>query len=202
MATRSRSRVGGALRRLLMSGAFVPCSMLLALVLTVGVGVNLLVRAGNWPPAFAQPRTTLLISTPQATAPPTSLHVIVLGAVRTPGLYPLPAGALTKDLIQFAGGAITTADLSRVDLTAPLRDGASVYVPHKGEVIPAERGGKIALNQANATDLHNALGVSTTICKRIIAYRAAHGNFTAVSQLLLVPVTQATFDRIKDLVTV
>ncbi|MGH2484621.1 MAG: helix-hairpin-helix domain-containing protein [Ktedonobacterales bacterium] len=202
MATRSRSGIGGALRRLLMSHAFVPGSLLLALVLTLGVGVNLLVRAGNWPPAFAQPRTTLLISTPRATAPPTSLHAIVLGAVRTPGLYPLPTGALAKDLIQFAGGALTTADLSRVDLTTALRDGASIYVPHKGEVIPAERDGKVALNQASATDLHNALGVSATICKRIVAYRAAHGDYTAVSQLLLVPVTQATFDRVKDLVTV
>jgi competence protein ComEA len=185
-----------------MGSAFVPCSLLLALLLTVGVGVNLLVRAGNWPPAFAQPRTTLLLSTPQATAPSTSLHAIVMGAVRTPGLYPLPAGSLAKDLIQFAGGALTTADLSRVDLTAPLSDGASIYVPHKGEVIPTERDGKIALNTASATDLRNALGISTTICKRIVAYRVAHGNFTAVSQLLLVPLTQATFDRIKDLVAV
>jgi competence protein ComEA len=185
-----------------MGRAFVPCSLLLALLLTVGIGVNLLVRAGNWPPALAQPRTTLLISTPQATAPPTSLHAIVLGAVRTPGLYPLPAGSLAKDLIQFAGGALTTADLSRVDLTTPLRDGDSIYVPHKGEVVPAERDGKLALNSASATDLHNALGLSTTICKRIVAYRAAHGNFTAVSQLLLVPLTQATFDRVKDVVTV
>ena len=96
MATRSRSGVSGAFRRALMGSAFVPCSLLLALLLTVGVGVNLLVRAGNWPPAFAQPRTTLLLSTPQATAPPTSLHAIVMGAVRTPGLYPLPEGIPRK----------------------------------------------------------------------------------------------------------
>ena len=81
-------------------------------------------------------------------------------------------------------------------------DGSSVYVPRKGEVIPAEINGKLDLNQASATELHNALGLSTTICKRVVAYRTAHGNFTAISQLLLVPVSQTTFDRIKNLVAV
>lgn len=69
-------------------------------------------------------------------------------------------------------------------------------------MLPTEIDGRIALNQASAENLHNALGVSLTICKRVVAYRTAHGNFTAVSQLLLVPVSQTTFDRIKNLVAV
>ena len=64
--------------------------------------------------------------------------------------------------------------------------------------LPFERGGKIDLNAASADELHRALGISLTIARRIVTYRAAHGAFSAVSQLLLVPVSKTTYDRIKD----
>lgn len=202
MSSGGGSPVKNALRRIMSSQLFVPLSLMLTIALVLGVGVNLLMRAGDWPPTFAQPGTTITFSSPPSPSSTSDIHVIVLGAVRTPGLYPLPSATTVKDLIGFAGGALTTADLSRVDLTAPLTDGSSVYLPRKGEVIPAEINGRIALNQASAEDLRNALGVSLTICKRIVAYRTAHGNFTAIGQLLLVPVSQTTFDRIKNLVAV
>jgi DNA uptake protein ComE-like DNA-binding protein len=60
----------------------------------------------------------------------------------------------------------------------------------------------VNLNIASVTDLHNALGISTTVARKIVTYRSAHGTFTAVSQLLLVPVSKATYDRINDLVAI
>ena len=53
----------------------------------------------------------------------------LLGAVRSPSRYTLPAGAHVADLIEVAGGVLTSADLTRVNLTATLADGQSVYVP-------------------------------------------------------------------------
>jgi len=44
--------------------------------------------------------------------------------------------------------------------------------------------------------------VSAEIARRIVAYRAAHGPFTAISQLLLAPISQTTYDRICLLITV
>ena len=202
MSGSGRAPAKNVLRRVVNSQAYVPLSLMVTLCLLLGVGVNLLIRAGDWPPVFAQPRTSIVFSAASSPSPSTDIHVIVLGAVRTPGLYPLPPATTAKDLIGIAGGALTTADLSRVDLTATLADGSSVYVPRKGETIPAEINGRIALNHASAQDLRNALDVSLTICKRVVAYRTAHGNFTAISQLLLVPVSQTTFDRIKNLVAV
>lgn len=202
MATRRRSPMTNAISRLLDSPAFTPLQLALLLVLALGVGVNALMRIGDWPPSFAQPSTSIIISTPPSPSPSTARHAIVLGAVRTPGEYPLQPGAQAKDLIQFAGGALTTADLSRVDLTVILADGASVYVPRNGEVIPVEIEGRLALNRASESDLHNALGLTSAISKRIVAYRTAHGNFTAIGQLLLVPISQTIFDRIKNLVAV
>jgi competence protein ComEA len=71
-----------------------------------------------------------------------------------------------------------------------------------GETVPLTLGGKLDINVASADDLHNALGVSLTIARRIVAYRVAHGSFTAISQLLLVPITRSEYDKVKDLVTV
>ncbi len=77
-----------------------------------------------------------------------------------------------------------------------MSDGQTVYVPHVGETAPLLLGGKLDLNTANEHDLHNALGISLQIARRIVAYRVAHGQFTAVSQLLLVPISRATYDHI------
>lgn len=107
-----------------------------------------------------------------------------------------------RKLYRVGSSLLDNADITRVDLAALLIDGQSVYVPRLGEQVPPELGGRVNLNVASAANLHNALGVTTSIANRIVAYRATHGPFTAVSQLLLVPVSKATYDRIKDLVTV
>ncbi len=126
----------------------------------------------------------------------------VLGDVASPGVYTLPIGARVQDLVAAAGGALPDADLARVDLASRITDGQEVYVPRVGETVPLMLGGKVDINVASAEDLHHALGISLTIARRIVAYRAAHGSFTAVSQLLLVPISRAEYDKIKDLVTV
>jgi competence protein ComEA len=131
-----------------------------------------------------------------------SIAGYVLGAVASPGVYTLPNGARVQDLVAAAGGALPDADLARVNLAAHLADGQEVYVPRVGETVPLTLGGKVDINVASAEDLHHALGISLTIANRIVAYRAAHGSFTAVSQLLLVPISRAEYDKIKDLVTV
>jgi competence protein ComEA len=112
-------------------------------------------------------------------------------------VYTLAAVARVSDLVQAAGGLTPDADLTRVDLAAHVADGQEVYVPRIGEVVPADLNGLVNLNVATAQELHDALGISLEIAQRIVAYRTAHGPFTAVSQLLLVPISRSTYDRIK-----
>lgn len=189
------------LSRILSSRWYVGVSAALALVLLTGTSVAALTHTGVFPPAFLQPQSHITITGP-GIASSTRIQAYALGAVRTPGVYTLTEGARVHDLIEFAGGALSDADLSRVNLAAVLSDGSSVYVPLVGEVVPLERGGKIDLNVATAAQLHNALGITLTTARHIVAYRAERGGFTAVSQLLLVPISRTIYDRIKDLVTV
>ena len=136
----------------------------------------------------------MVISGPSS-GTPIPVQAYVLGAVRTPG-------ARVHDIIAAAGGALANADLTRDNLAAVVNDGVSVYAPLFGEVVPSERGGTIDLNAATAEQLHQALGITLTTARKIVAYRTAHGDFTAVSQLLLVPISSSSYDHIKDFVTV
>ena len=191
----------GWLGPLLRSRAYLPVSLSLTALLVAGASLDLVVRAGAWPPTFLRPHPAITITNPGVSVAAT-IQASVLGDVRAPGVYTLVRGSHVHDLVEAAGGVLTTADLSRVNLGAVLADGQSVYVPRSGEQIPVERDGKIDLNAATATQLHDALGITLTSARHIVAYRAAHGRFTAVSQLLLVPVSKTIYDRIKDLVTV
>ncbi len=189
------------IRRIIESKYYVPLSLVCLLALSVGIAINVLIRTGQWPPALARSSATVVISGP-GSGNPSPIQAYVLGAVRTPGVYALSPGSRVRDLIQAAGGALQTADLTRVNLASPVSDGESVYVPQYGETVPGELGGKINLNTATAEQMHAALGISLTTARKIVDYRGTHGDFTAVSQLLLVPISRTIYDRIKDLVTV
>jgi competence protein ComEA len=141
----------------------------------------------------------------ELTASNTSLQAYIVGAVNAPGVYILPDGARIHDLVAAARGVRQGADLVRVNLAAPLFDGEEVYVPLVGEPFPDNIGGNgitVNINLASAESLHLQLGISMTTADAIVSYRETHGPFTAVDQLLLVPISRTIYDKIKDLVTV
>jgi competence protein ComEA len=60
---------------------------------------------------------------------PYPVRVYVLGAVRVPGVYPLPRGSIVQDALAAAGGTTGRADLSGLNLAQLLQDGDRVDVP-------------------------------------------------------------------------
>ncbi len=173
--------------------------LLAALVVLVGFRVAPLIQATL---AQASSAPSSISITGPGVATNASITAYILGDVTAPGVYTLAEGARVQALVAAAGGALDDADLTRVDLAAPVVDGQEIYVPRVGETIPLTLGGKIDINIASADDLHRALGLELATANRIVAYRVAHGPFTAVSQLLLVPISRATYDKLKDVVTV
>jgi competence protein ComEA len=167
--------------------------LLAGLRLAPGVAANLI--AGRQPA-----RPAISISGPGTSD--ASVTAYILGDVVAPGVYTLATGARVQALVAAAGGALDDADLTRVDLAALVADGQEIYVPQIGETIPLTLGGKIDINVASASDLHHALGIQLATANRIVAYRAAHGSFTAISQLLLVPISLSEYNKIKALITI
>jgi DNA uptake protein ComE-like DNA-binding protein len=190
----------GRLTRLLRSSYFTPLTLAVIAVLTVGIVVQLHAIAGALPGSRSG-AGRIVITGPGRTGNGDQIQTYVLGAVVAPGVYALPRDARVHDLLSAAGGATADADLTRVSLAGALADGGTVYAPHMGESIPPTLGGKLTSNTASEHDFRYALGISAEIAQRLVADHTAHGPFTAISQLLLVPISQTTYDRIRLLVT-
>ena len=69
-----------------------------------------------------------------------SIIVDVAGWVRRPGVYEFAAGDRVIDAVNRAGGARNGADLTSLNLAAPLADGTQVVIPRPGATArPARR---------------------------------------------------------------
>jgi competence protein ComEA len=128
----------------------------------------------------------------RARASSSQLVVDVAGAVRRPGLYHLGAGTRIADAVAAAGGATARADVTLVNLAAPLADGEQVLVPLRGAAATSAGGAPsptapLDLNTASSEQLDALPGIGPTTAQKIIDYRQAHGPFRSVDDLEAVP---------------
>ncbi|MBD0347587.1 MAG: ComEA family DNA-binding protein [Thermoleophilia bacterium] len=143
-----------------------------------------------------------------AEEPRARLTVHVVGAVRRPGLYRFRDGGRVADAVRRAGGATRKADLSLINLAAPLADGLQVVVPRRTPVAAggaaaaaAVPGGPVHLNTATAEQLDELPGVGPVTAERIIDYREQNGGFTSVDELDAVPgIGPARLETLRELV--
>lgn len=70
--------------------------------------------------------------------------VHMIGAVRRPGVVPVPPGSRVTDAVDGAGGLSDDADLTRINLARVVGDGERIWVPVRGEEPPADVGGSPA----------------------------------------------------------
>lgn len=130
------------------------------------------------------------------------LTVHVAGAVKSPGIVRVPAGARVFDAIAAAGGADPAAELNSLNLAAVVQDAAKIHVPRTGEAAPSQpvgpaggaptagstgagtsAGGKVNLNTATAEELDTLPKVGPVLAKRIVEWRQQHGPFASVEDL-------------------
>lgn len=143
----------------------------------------------------------------------------VVGAVRRPGVVRVDAGARVADAITAAGGATADADLVRLNLAAPVADGARIAVPAVGAPPPpmdagavsggaaasggAPAAGPVNVNSATADQLDALPGVGPATAAAIVREREQHGPFRSVDDLGRVRgIGPAKLAQLHDLVTV
>lgn len=167
----------------------------------VAIAAVRLFGAGDEPPP---PRPTVAIepsgSDPRAgpaSKPAAGPWVHVAGAVRRPGLYRVSAGARVAEALARAGGPSRRADLTAVNLAAPVEDGQQVVVVARGPSPGPAAGGAggaagvagagaaqpVSLSQASLEQLDALDGIGPTLAARILAYGKEHGGFRSVEQL-------------------
>ena len=197
----------------------------LSLVWLTVLGIALFVsrQPASKPIEILPPPTLQPTATPQPSPTPGPLRVDVAGAVRTPGVYTLPATSIIADAIAAAGGPSDDADLDRVNKAVPLTDGMQVYVPHVADVtaplpvepVPAKAaaaplteasvdgasagGALVDINTATLAELDTLPGVGPATAQRIVDGRP-YGR-SRIS-MRVKGIGQATFDKLKDRITV
>jgi len=157
--------------------------------------------------------------TPTSASPSVSSTVAVLivdvtGAVRRPGVFEFQSGDRVIDAVRRAGGALEKADLTLLNLAAPLTDGQQILVPKKGATVsgappvgtgtaPGSTGALININTADEATLESLNGVGPVLAASILQYRTEHGPFASVDQLDEVSgIGPATLEDLRSQVTV
>lgn len=157
-------------------------------------------------------------------APAGQITVQVAGAVSKPRVYTLPSGSRVNDALNMAG-LLPEAEIGSLNLARQLADGEKINVLRQGEVpaganngpqevtpapagategVTGQQGDRLNINTATAEELDARLpGIGPTLAKRIVDYRASHGQFKTVEDLRSVSgIGSRRFDQIKEYVTI
>ena len=136
------------------------------------------------------------------------LVVYVVGAVRRAGLVRLKEGARVADAVESAGGPTRRADLTLVNLAAPVADGQQVIVPVRvaagaaGVGAGTASGGKVSLASATLEQLDGLPGIGPVTAQKILDWRQSHGPLRSVEDLDAIPgIGPARVEQLRELVT-
>lgn len=135
-------------------------------------------------------------------------YIDISGAVNSPGVYKVKNKTRVFELIEKAGGLKEDANLDALNQAEFVKDGQKIVIPSNGggelnrEKSEENNGDIININVADKSKLMELPGVGDAIAQRIIDYRKDH-RFSKVEDLKQVKgIGEATFNKLKNMITV
>lgn len=145
----------------------------------------------------------------QAYAPPANNHSTVIevtidGAVVFPGTYELDGRLTVTDAIKRAGGSLTKANLTGVNMQASLFSTRQIFIPYQQEEAKEnDTSGKLNINTASAEELASLPGIGPSLANAIVSYRTKQGFFISIEDLKKVTgIGVAKYEGIQDLISI
>ena len=180
----------------------------------VGLVVAILVGSGYYfynhlmVPA---PANEIVESNVSAEATCSEIIIHISGAVYREGVYRVKSQSRLFEVVKLAGGAISTADFSSINLAEYVKDGQKILIPHKNPSIiesqnqkdPSSRSKpagskKISINTASADELDSLEGVGPATAKKIIEARP----YSKLEDIAKIPrFGKIKYERIKGRIT-
>jgi competence protein ComEA len=133
---------------------------------------------------------------------PENYIIQIAGEVLKPGVYQVEEGTRLYQLIELAGGVSPQADISSLNLAAPVHDGLRINIPaqnsNQGQLensqlsfigqrpLSEETDSNLVvqINTASLEELKRLPGIGDVIAQRIIEYRKTYGPFQSVEDLI------------------
>jgi competence protein ComEA len=129
-----------------------------------------------------------------------SCTVHIAGLVVHPGLYTVPEGIRIVDALTYAGGTIPGADLDKVKLASKVKDGQTIVIKAqdyltKANSKPSSKAKRepdiiaetlefpLSLNTCSEKELEAIPGISSSLAKKVVAYREKWGQFYRIEEL-------------------
>lgn len=132
--------------------------------------------------------------------------VDIKGQVKNPGVYESTNDKRVKDIISEAGGLLSEADTSSINLSQKLKDQMVIIVNKKGEKstnIPQNKKDVVNINSATIEELQKISGIGKSKAQAIIDYRDNKGEFKTKDDLMKVKgIGKGIFEKIKDKIEV
>ncbi|HAX98875.1 MAG TPA: hypothetical protein DCY12_08345 [Candidatus Atribacteria bacterium] len=151
---------------------------------------------------FYKTRAVSATGTDSSDKRPENYIVQIAGEVLKPGVYQVEEGTRLYQLIELSGGITPQADISSLNLAAPVHDGLRINIPAQNSIqgdldkfqfsfseqIPLSEETDsdlvVQINTASLEELKRLPGIGEVIAQRIIEYRKTYGPFQSVDDLI------------------
>jgi len=125
------------------------------------------------------------------------VYVDIKGEVNMPGVYTVDSETRVFEVISYAGGLTTSANISDINLSLKVVDEMLIFIP--GEATS----NKLSINMASLEEFTVLPSIGKVTAGNIVAYRELNGNFTSIEGLLDVNgIGEKTFADIKEYITI